>query len=131
MSVKALREINRNFPHDPEYQEESFTGILHELGRWDEEAYQKLEAALVELSRQYQHASDLPRGLVWRIMNIFGDIMMSIRCHFDPNDGYRIENIFNDQLREKEDRFRYVVESFFEGRVPDLSLFDEEPDERL
>jgi hypothetical protein len=119
-----MKHINRNFPWCDEYDEDSFTGTLNEKHSWSDEEYFKLDDELYDIAEKYNEMDQLPRELVWRIMRIFSYVMMTIGCHYSPNDGYTIENLDDEQLFDKRERFQLVFEGFFKGEMPKTKYFD-------
>ena len=116
-------EIARNFPHCDEHSDDSFLGRLHELRTWSVDEYWTYEAALYELARDYHDAPDLPREIAWRVVRIFSHAMLLSRCHFDPVDGCRIENLTDAQVVEWLERLQLVTEGFFQGEMPEQCYF--------
>ena len=119
-----MKHINRNFPWCDEYDDASFTGILNEKCAWCDEEYFHLDKELYDLAEQYNSADQLPRQLVWRVMRIFSYVMMTIGCHFDANDGYRIEALDDEQIFHRRERLQLVFEGFFKGDMPDTKYFE-------
>ena len=115
-------ELLRNFPHCEEYCEDSFTGIWHEKGRWDEKEYWLLDKSIYDLSEKYP-STEIPRDVVWPLARIFSYIMMTIQAHYNPNDGFQIENLDDEMMFEFRERFQLVVEGFFKGKMPKNSNF--------
>ena len=120
----SMEQINRNFPWCDEYDNDSFTGTLHEKCAWSDEEYFKLDDEIYDLSTKYNDIDQLPRVLVWRLMRIFSYVMMTIGCHSNPNDGYKIENLNDEQLFDRRERFQLVFEGFFEGEMPKKKYFE-------
>lgn len=119
-----MNQINRNFPWCNQYDDHSFVGILNEKCTWSDEEYFKLDDALYELANKYNGAEQLPRVLVWRVMRIFSYVMMTIGCHSNPNDGYELEGITEEELFAKRERFQLVFEGFFKGDMPKTQYFE-------
>ncbi len=120
----SMKQLNRNFPWCDEHENDSFTGILKEKCAWSDEEYFKLEDELYDLSSKYNDADQLPRIMVWRLMRVFSYVMMTIGCHFNPNDGYKIENLDDEQLFDRRERFQLVFEGFFKGEMPKTKCFE-------
>ncbi|MBD3658300.1 Imm41 family immunity protein [Marinobacter sp.] len=119
-----MKHIDRNFPWCDEYDDESFTGILNEKCTWSDEEYFKLDNELYDLAEKYKDADQLPRELVWRVMRIFSYVMMTIGCHSNPNDGFEIKALNDEQLFDRRERFQLVFEGFFRGTMPKTQYFE-------
>ncbi|WP_081606428.1 Imm41 family immunity protein [Aeromonas diversa] len=113
-----MNEINRNFSWSKEYSEGSFVGVFHENHVWDDEEYYKLENYLYEACERYAGQSSIPREVFWPAMRIYSYLSQSISCHFDPNDGFEIKHINQDQLYQRRERLQLVFEGFFKGEMP-------------
>jgi hypothetical protein len=113
--MDALRVIARNFPHNDQYDETSFTGALHERQVWNLDEYWLLEAALYELSA----AGPPSQELAWWAFRIFSYTLGSISAHFDGNDLFVIRNLSPEALYEFRERLQEVFEGFFSGDMPE------------
>lgn len=112
--------IARNFAWCKEYDDTSFSGLLHERNVWDDEEYWILEWALYQLRDQQK--SD--REILFQVFRIFSYTFLLISCHFDTNDGFRISNRTDSQLYDLRERFQLVFEGFFHGDMPAPDSFD-------
>ncbi len=110
--------IARNFP-GPEHDDASFLGRLHEEWLWDSDEYWKLEWALYQLATKTRRSRDI----TWRIFRIFSHAFLSVNCHFDPRDAFRIGNLADDEICELRERLQLVFEGYFSGSMPKLSNF--------
>lgn len=119
-----MSEINRNFPWCDENSDDSFIGILHEEYKWSDTEYFKLDKEIYELSVQYKESESIPRELAWRTLRIFSILMQYIGCHFDPNDGFKIKELTNEQIYHRRERAQLVFEGFFKGEMPDQKFFE-------
>ncbi|MFM2481830.1 Imm41 family immunity protein [Celerinatantimonas sp. YJH-8] len=119
-----LQPIYQNFPGCNAYTDDSFTGILHEKCYWSDAEYFKLDNALYALAQAYKDESQCPRELVGCLMRIFSFVIMSINCHYDPNDLYQIENLDNEQLRIRKERFQQVFEGVFLNNMLPVNYFE-------
>lgn len=118
-----MREILRNFPHCEEYRDDSFVGIWHEEGLFNEMEYWKLDKEIFDLSVLYC-SENIPREIAWPLTRIFSYIMMSIQAHYNPNDGFQVENLDDLQMFEFRERLQLVIEGFFKGKMPKNKDFD-------
>ena len=108
-----------NFPWCPEQNDASFLGRLHEEGVWDTDEYWRLEWAL------YQLVNEAPRSqeTSWRVFRIFSHTFLSLGCHFDPNDGFKLKDLTNDEIYELRERVQLVFEGYFSGSMPEQAIF--------
>lgn len=125
--MNYIEAILRNFAWSDRYDEESFTGILHERATWDLEQYWEFEAAIYRLA---DHPTDFP-SLMWPLFRIFSHTMVSFGAHFDPNDVFRIENLTDEQVHDYRERFQLVFEGMFSGEMPVQSSCFETSNPRL
>lgn len=122
--MNYIEAILKNAAGSDRYDEESFIGILHERAVWDAEKYWELEAAIYGLAA---HPEDFPR-LMWPLFRIFSYTMVSLGAHFDPNDAFRIDNLTDEQVYGRRERFQLVFEGAFSGDMPvQSSCFDTKP----
>ncbi|RIA31599.1 immunity protein 41 of polymorphic toxin system [Ectopseudomonas oleovorans] len=110
--------IARNFAWCDEYEDSSFTGLLHEKQYWSMAEYWELEWAL------YQLVGNRSPEVQWRIFRIFSWVLLTIGCHFDKKDLYKIKNLKRHQLYELRERFVLVFEGFFSGKMPSQECFE-------
>ncbi|MES9889213.1 MAG: Imm41 family immunity protein [Candidatus Sedimenticola sp. 6PFRAG1] len=113
-----MNEIDRNFTGSKEYSDDSFIGIFHEKQIWDDEEYLKLENYLYEECDKYKVQSNIPRDVFCSVMQIHSYLSQSIGCHFDSNDGFKIEGINKEQLYQRRERLQLIFEGFFKGEMP-------------
>lgn len=106
------RIILQNFPHNAEYNDESFLGTLHEDKMWDQKKYKELIDSIDELSAQYK-GENIPRDIAWPIVRIFSHVMLLIQAHYNKDDLSSIKDITPEQLQEFREDFQISVESFF------------------
>ena len=119
-----MNHILRNFPHCKEYSEDSFLGIFHEQRKWDDTEYFKLEEELYEQCNIYASVDSLPRDLSWPAMRIFSVLMLSLGCHCNPSDSFKIEALTQEQIRDRTERVQLVFEGFFKGEMPNKKYLE-------
>ena len=119
-----MNDINRNFPWCDEYSDDSFIGIIHEKYIWSDSEFFKLENAILEQAALTRSSNNLQRELSWRIMRIFSYLMCLFACHYNPNDGFEIENISSEQLVARRNRVELIFESFFSGEIPNKDILE-------
>lgn len=117
-SKMSMNQINRNFAWSNEYSDDSFVGIFHEKDLWDDDEYFKLENYLYEQCEVYKNESSVPRKVFWPAMRIYSYLSLSIGCHFDSNDGFKLKGLSLEQIYERRERLQLVFEGFFEGEMP-------------
>ncbi len=110
-----MNEINRNTSGHDNWSDNSFIGQLHERNYWSDAEFSKLELALNEIAEKLATETKLPRRLVMQTTGILSHVMLLITSHFDPNDGYEIDNSTNDEVIMRRDAMLIVFESFFSG----------------
>ena len=120
MAMDAERVIARNFAGCPGYDEQSFSGRLHEDSMWDWHEYWQLEKALYDLCA----IDDFRREVAWPIFRIFSYGQMVLSCHFDPNDHFKIKELSSDEIYIVRERFQRVFEGYFKGDMPDPCDFE-------
>jgi hypothetical protein len=113
-----MNEINRNFAWCEDYTENSFVGIFHEKHQWNDDEYFKLENYLYQQCKIYNEKSDIPREVFWPVMSIHGYLLQSISCHFDSNDGFKLQGLTREQIYNRRERLKQVFEGFFIGEMP-------------
>ena len=118
-----MNQINRNFAGSEEYSADSFVGQFHEQRIWDDDAYLELENHLYDACEKYKGQENMPRAVIWPVMQIYGFLMMSIGCHLDANDGFEIKNLSREQIYERRERLQMIFEGFFTGKMPDKECF--------
>ncbi|CAB3808896.1 hypothetical protein GCM10011400_71320 [Paraburkholderia caffeinilytica] len=119
MDSRAI--IARNCTWSSEYDETSFTAILHERQIWERDQYWLLEWALYALMDKTENCDELC-GPVFRI---FSCIMVAVCSHFDENDLFEIENLTRDEIYEFRERIQIVFEGFFSKHIPERVEFAE------
>uniref|UniRef100_UPI0011189CF8 hypothetical protein n=1 Tax=Aeromonas salmonicida TaxID=645 RepID=UPI0011189CF8 len=102
------------------FESSSFTGLLHEKQYWSMSEYWELEWAL------HQLVGIKSPELQWRIFRIFSYTLLSIGCHLDKKDLYKIKKLKRRQLYKLRERFILVFEGFFKGEMPSQSCFETE-----
>jgi hypothetical protein len=113
-----MHHINRNFAWCNEYSNESFTGILHEEQTWDDKEYFKLEESLFDIAKKYSGCDSIPREDAWKIFRIFSYLIVTLACHSDPNDGFNIVNLTDEQVLARRERIQLIFEGFFSNKMP-------------
>jgi hypothetical protein len=116
MTPKSV--VARNFAWCDEYEDSSFIGLLHEKQYWSMAEYWELEWAL------HQLVGSRSPEIQWRIFRIFSHTLLSIGCHLDKKDNYKIKNLKRCQLYELRERFILVFEGFFKGEMPNPNSFE-------
>ncbi|WP_153555273.1 Imm41 family immunity protein [Roseimaritima sediminicola] len=116
--MDAMTAIAENDVDSPCWRDDSFIGLLHEARRWDERAYLKLETAFFALC-ETRKTDGRTRKKIDRIAaRVFSYAMLTFSCHFDPNDGYSIQNLAEDDIYLWRERIQLVFEGFFAGKLP-------------
>jgi len=119
-----MNQILRNFPHCKEYSDDSFLGIFHEQQEWDDTEYFKLEDELYEQCKIYTTVDSLPRDLSWPAMRIFSFVILSLGHHSNPNDGFKIKGLSQEQIRDRTERVQLIFEGFFKGEMPNKKYLE-------
>lgn len=118
MTFDAEATIACNDTKSPQWSDDSFIGILHERHQWNVEAYFRFEAALYELC-DARMTDVVLRTFVDRVVaRVFGYTMLMFSCHFDSCDGFRVQNLNDDELRIWQQRFQLALEGFFANTLP-------------
>lgn len=107
-----MHHINRNFAWCNEYSNESFTGILHEEQTWNDEEYFQLEESLFDIAKKYSECDSIPREDAWKIFRIFSYLIVTLACHSDPNDGFHIVNLTDEQVQQEEREYNLFLKDF-------------------
>jgi hypothetical protein len=118
-----MKQLLENFSHCEAYDENSFTGIWHEKSLMDYAKYWKFEKCIFDLAC-INGGAEIPRDIAWPLTRIYSYIMISIQSHFDPNDGYEVSNLNQQDMYEFRQRFQEVFEGFFKGEMPNNEYFD-------
>ena len=124
LAVISMKHINRNFPWCDEYSDNSFTGIFHEKQIWNDEEYFLLENEIYDLTSRLKDTESIQREAAWRIMRIFSYLMMSLGCHSNPDDGFKIKNMSSEEHRSRVERLQFVFEGFFRGEMPNKEYLE-------
>jgi hypothetical protein len=118
MTFNAEATIASNDAQSPQWSDGSFVGLLHERHQWNIEAYFRFEAALYELC-DARITDVFLRKVVDRVAaRVFGYTMLLFSCHFDSCDGFKVQNLDDDELRRWRQRFQLVLEGFFANSLP-------------
>lgn len=120
VAMDAEWVIGRNFAGCPRYDEQSFSGRLHEDSMWDWGEYWQLEKALYDLCA----IDDFRREVAWPIFRIFSYGQMVLSLHFDPNDHFKINELSSNEIYTVRDRFQRVFEGYFKGDMPAPCVFE-------
>lgn len=108
MSIASAQfAISRSFPWCEEHDDRSFLGQLHEGGVWDVGEYWSLESALLEL----KSAGVFTPEIAWRAFRVFSHTMLLLAAHSDPDDGFRIVNLSQEELHEFRERMQLAFEA--------------------
>ncbi|WP_440625886.1 hypothetical protein [Burkholderia sp. 22313] len=114
--------VAKNLFSSPNYDENSFSGLLHEQSILDWGQYWLLEWALYRLASEGADIEDMYLG----VFQIFSNVLNAICSHLDPEDLFKIKNLNRDEIYEFRERIRMVFEGFFARQMPDQSMcFDE------
>lgn len=113
-----MQHLNRNFAGCDEYSVDSFLGLYHEEAVWNDDEYFKLENDIYALASEYSGSSTLQREVAWPVMRLFSYLMLSLGSHCDPNDGFKIKNISDEQFYSRRERVQLVFEGVFKGEMP-------------
>ncbi|WCM22947.1 immunity 41 family protein [Paraburkholderia bryophila] len=113
--------IDRNCVYFAEYDEESFSAILHEKGIWQRDQYWILEWAIFDLTSRGEIREDMYAP----VFRIFSLAIGAISSHLDQNDLFEIVNLDRQEIYEFRDRIRIIFEGFFFGRIPERVMFEE------
>ncbi len=109
-------DVVRNLPGDDAFATDSFIGRLIDDAAFDVGEFLRLESALATLS-----AADAEiREAALVVYTIQARAALAFESHFDPHDGYEIENIGDRELRDYAERLRRVGAAFIGGDDYDL-----------
>ena len=117
-TMDAMATLAENDANSPCWRDDSFVALLHEARRWDERAYLKLEAAFFALCETRKTDGRTRNKIDCIAARIFSYTMLTFSCHFDPNDGYSIQNLTEDDIYSWRERIQLVFEGFFAGELP-------------
>lgn len=115
----AVQLIRCNDPLHGDYSATSYVAHATDDARHDDEAYWRLEWALVLIT-----GHDPPADLLASVFAVFERVSLLTRCHFDPQDVFRFDNLSDDQVRNLDDRLRAVCSGVFDGKPPRRDAFD-------
>jgi hypothetical protein len=104
-----------------EYNEGSFSAILHEKCIWQRDQYWLLEWALFDLISRNEMREDMYAP----VFRIFTTTIGAIISHLDQNDLFEITNLNRDEVYEFRDRIRIIFEGFFARRIPERVMFED------
>jgi hypothetical protein len=119
MTFNVEATIASNDSQSTAWNEDSFLGILHERHQWDAEAYFRFEAALYEFCDARMTDGVLRKWIEGVAARVFSYTMLMFSCHFDPSDGFRIQNLNDEELRRWRQRLQLVFEGFFSHSLPE------------
>jgi hypothetical protein len=124
MTFDAGLTIASNDVTSPQWSDSSFIGILHERHQWDSAAYLAFEASLYEIRKQRNFDAILREFADRVVSRVFGYTMLMFACHYDPSDGFSIQNLNDDELASWRERFQLVCEGFFGNSMPEPDTMD-------
>ena len=105
-----------NDPCSDAWSETSFLGRLMEDALFDEDSYADLEATMI---RSIAESADFDTlGVIIRIIE---RITLMLKCHVDPGDEFRIDNLSDGQVAEIDRRVRFCLLEISLGNAPDMS----------
>ena len=108
-----LATLARNVPWSGRQDENSFLGRLAEEGVWDDAEHGRLEDTIVALIRPGETGEPASE-----VFEVYARFCLLVRAHYDPHDIFRIADVDEIDLRDRIDRFEYVVRCFFHGEPP-------------
>ncbi|MDJ0821515.1 MAG: Imm41 family immunity protein [Paracoccaceae bacterium] len=114
--------LQRNSPGYEGFRE-SFMGYLHEEERWVEDAYFRLESALVSVGERYRD-EDMPRGLTVWLYDQQHYIFGSLCYHRMDSDGFEIDGMSADESYDWAERVSYVFRAVIAGYDPRVAQFE-------
>ena len=118
MTFDAAAAIASNDNTSSEWSDSSFVGALHEYHRWDAGLYFRFEAALYDFCEK-RITDEVLRNSVDRVAaRVFGYTMLMFSCHFDSSDGFKVQNLTDDELRYWQERLQLIFEGFFANSMP-------------
>ncbi len=99
-------------------------GRLHEEGVWDKDEFWHLHADLTRYSIANKDHDCVPRRAASEVARMIFSIMKLYAAHRDPNDGYRIKGVADEELHEFIERIELLSAAFFSGKILEESSFD-------
>ena len=119
--------VMQNWPACPEFVDTSFYGTMHGRNFWLEGRCERLGQALAGLADDRSWQGLMPRTLARICFDIARSILLSYQYHANPNDGFELENVDEDDLYDAVDSFENAAIRFFtgdEGMPDDLTVKD-------
>ena len=123
MSESSKEILLSNFAPSEHFKYDSFVGILHEQGIWDQDAFWSLDKALRDLCRRGKTAGGHP-DLVWPVFRIYSYLNVLLRAHSNPNDGYKIRNMNAECFAGWCERTQLTFEGFMKGEMLGNEMFE-------
>lgn len=65
-----------------------------------------------------------PANLLASVFAVFERVSLLTRCHFDPQDVFRLDNLPDEQVRDLDERLRAVCGGVFDGKRPRRDAFE-------
>ena len=123
MNEHAKAVLLSNFAPSEYFRSGSFLDILHEQGRWDEDAFWQMDQALRALYRPGEIAGG-DQQLVWPVFRIYSALNVLLRSHNSARNGFRIRNMDQDLFSEWCERLQLTFEGFMKGDMLENDMFE-------
>ena len=88
----------------------SFLDYIHEKCIFDEKSYWEYYDCLITLGKCKTHNED--KEVIKQILHTYSYVLSSFVHHFDPNDGYELNNIPND-YNEYIENLNFAISAYF------------------
>ena len=105
------------------FSEDSFAGILHETGVWNEDLYWRLDKALFAIGEKYR-AGARPNILIRALFDLFVYIHGKLAWHRMPSDLSSISGFSDEDCQEWADRVQFAFKAAITGVAVKNEHFD-------
>lgn len=105
------------------FSEDSFTGILHETGVWNEDLYWRLDRALFAIGEKYR-AGARPNILTRALFDLFVYIHGKLAWHRMPSDRSSISGFSDEDCHEWAERVQFAFKAALTGVAVKNEHFD-------
>ena len=129
LNSKKLENETMNYIHNYFWAPESFIDTLKNDFIWDINKYWKLEIFLLEIVKKIEKETMVDKIVMAEVYYLAKSVETAFSSTLNPYDGWSVENIDLDELREYYDRFTHIMRIFW-GRIPlrnDDHILNENP----
>lgn len=125
METKKLKSNLQDFL----WGEDSFNYSLENESNWNIKKYWRLEIFLLEIVKKIEKETMVDKVVMVEVYYLAKSVETAFSSTLNPYDGWSVENIDLDELREYYDRFTHIMRIFW-GRIPlrnDDHILNENP----